>query len=90
MPKLAPKQNIAMKKLTRCSYKIMYTDLLYEARLTQAGLTPMNWVGAPPEVMEETLLYIKKRFGSVEDYLVHCGFGKRRMDELRQAMSAKG
>lgn len=85
-------------------YDVMLTLLIYDffavaipmtfhfllARLEHAGLTPLNWIGAPPEVMEETLSFIKKRFGSVEDYLVHCGFEKRRMDELRRVMLPEG
>lgn len=58
------------------------------ARLEDAGLTPVKWLGAPPEVMEGTLNFIKRRYGSVEDYLIHCGFDERWMDELRSVMEA--
>lgn len=59
----------------------------YCARLEDAGLTPMNWLGAPPEVMEETLRYIKRRYGGIEDYMVHCGFEEERMNALREVMA---
>lgn len=59
----------------------------YSGRLEQAGLTPLNWIGSPPDVMQETLRYIRKQYGSIEDYMIHCGFEENRMNELREAMS---
>lgn len=61
-----------------------------EAKLEHAGLTPHNWIGSHPEVMDQTLLYIKRRFGSVEDYLVYCGFHEQRMQLLRKALRPYG
>lgn len=58
------------------------------ARLEHAGLTPLKWLGAPPEVMDETLRFIDRKYGSVEDYLVQCGFAEDRMNRLRDAMAA--
>lgn len=60
------------------------------ARLEHAGLTPINWLGAPPEVMHKTLRFIEERYGSVEDYLIHCGYNEARMEALREAMLLDG
>lgn len=54
------------------------------------GLTPLNWLGAPPEVMEETLHYIVQKYGSIEDYLIRCGFPEIRMNVLRDELSPVG
>lgn len=64
--------------------------LRWKERLEQAGLTPSIWIGSPPEVMQETLLFIKRRYGSVEDYLIRYGFDEKRMSELREAMRPEG
>lgn len=59
----------------------------YCRRLEEAGLTPLRWLGAPPEVMEETLSFIEKQYGGVEDYLEgRCGFSEQRMQMLKKAM----
>lgn len=57
------------------------------ARLEDAGLTPLKWLGAPPEVMDETLRFIDTKYGSVDDYLIHCGFHEVQMNRLRGAMA---
>lgn len=60
--------------------------LEYSGRLERAGLTPLNWIGCPPEVMQDTLLYIRKQYGSIEDYLIRCGFNEQKMEQLRDVM----
>ena len=60
--------------------------LNYSAKLVHHGLTPNIWIGAPAEVMHETLRYIKRKFGSVEDYVIHCGFEKHRIKKLQNVM----
>lgn len=59
------------------------------ARLEHAGLTPLKWLGAPPEVMDETLRFIDRKYGSVQDYLIHCGFDEDKMNRLRDAMAVR-
>ncbi|PXF41683.1 hypothetical protein BWQ96_08604 [Gracilariopsis chorda] len=59
----------------------------YCERLLHAGLTPQHWVGAPPDVMEDTLRYIRRRFGGLDDYLLKCGFDETYWHLLRTAMS---
>lgn len=48
----------------------------------------MKWLGAPPEVMDETLRLIDNKYGSVEDYLIHCGLSEEKMNQLQKAMTA--
>lgn len=58
----------------------------YIRRLVETGLTPVNWLPSPPEVMEDTLRYINTRYGSAEDYVIQCGFDQTSMDVLRSCM----
>lgn len=69
---------------------ILTSVFFIAAKLEHAGLTPLNWIGSHPEVMDQTLLYIKRQFGSIEDYLIYCGFNEYRMQELREAMRPHG
>lgn len=47
--------------------------VLSTERLEHTGLTPKTWLGAPADVMEQTLGFIAKRYGSVEAYLGSAG-----------------
>lgn len=57
-------------------------------RLEHEGLTPLRWLGAPPEVMDGTLDFIDRTYGSVEDYLIRaCDFGEDVMQQLRDSLA---
>lgn len=58
----------------------------YNKRLEDAGLVARNWTGAPPTVMVQTLAHITATYGSVEDYVLHCGVLPEEIDIIRQAL----
>eukprot|EP00051_Salpingoeca_urceolata_P019035 m.272696 g.272696 ORF g.272696 m.272696 type:complete len:414 (-) comp19333_c0_seq12:127-1368(-) len=47
-----------------------------------------RWSRAVPHTMEKTLEFIRFRFGSVEQYLDHIGFGPAKRDSLRAVLQA--
>ena len=55
--------------------------------LNQRNLDPKTFLGAPPEVMADTLLSIKENYGSVEGYCDYIGFGPERREKLRKALT---
>jgi len=55
--------------------------------LSQRSLDPKTFLGAPPEVMADTLLAIKENYGSVEGYCDWIGFGPDRREKLRKALT---
>jgi len=55
--------------------------------LTQRSLDPKTFLGAPPEVMADTLLAIKENYGSVEGYCDWIGFGPERREKLKKALT---
>lgn len=56
-------------------------------RLEHTGLTPKTWLGAPADVMEQTLDYIQRRFGSTEAYMHGVGFKEADMSALHDALA---
>lgn len=54
--------------------------------LSQRNLNPKTFLGAPPKVMEETLISIKDNYGSVEGYLDWIGFGQEQREKLKAAL----
>lgn len=54
--------------------------------LSQRNLDPRTFLGAPPKVMEETLILIKENYGSVEGYLDWIGFGQEHREKLKAAL----
>lgn len=57
--------------------------------LSQRSLDPKTFLGAPPEVMADTLLSIEENYGSVEGYCDWIGFGPERREKLRKALMEK-
>lgn len=54
--------------------------------LQQRNVDPKTFLGAPPHVMKDTLLSIKKNYGSVDGYLDSIGFGHEQRLKLRKAL----
>eukprot|EP00980_Cylindrotheca_fusiformis_P009808 scaffold2157_cov111-Cylindrotheca_fusiformis.AAC.2 len=54
--------------------------------LSQRSLNPKTFLGAPPEVMANTLLSIEANYGSVEGYCDWIGFGPEQREKLREAL----
>lgn len=54
--------------------------------LSQRSLDPKTFLGAPPEVMADTLLSIEENYGSVEGYCDWIGFGLEQREKLRKAL----
>mmetsp|Transcript_7698 Transcript_7698/g.19044 ORF Transcript_7698/g.19044 Transcript_7698/m.19044 type:complete len:458 (+) Transcript_7698:145-1518(+) len=55
--------------------------------LSQRSLDPKTFLGAPPEVMADTLLSIEENYGSVEGYCDYIGFGPERREKLKKALT---
>ena len=54
--------------------------------LSQRNLNPKTFLGAPPQVMKDTMKAIKENYGSVEGYLDFIGFGEEDRQKLRDAL----
>jgi protein tyrosine/serine phosphatase len=54
--------------------------------LSQRSLDPKTFLGAPPEVMADTLRSIEENYGSVEGYCDWIGFGPEQREKLRKAL----
>ena len=54
--------------------------------LSQRNLDAKTFLGAPPEVMRDTLLAIREDYGSVEEYLDWIGFGREKQEQLKEAL----
>lgn len=54
--------------------------------LSQRSLDPKTFLGAPPNVMRDTLAAIKNEYGSVEKYCDWIGFGPEKQKQLRRAL----
>jgi hypothetical protein len=55
--------------------------------LSQRSLDPKTFLGAPPEVMADTLISIEENYGSVEGYCDYIGFGPEKREKLRKALT---
>ncbi|KAL7549381.1 hypothetical protein ACHAWF_012653 [Thalassiosira exigua] len=55
--------------------------------LSQRSLDAKTFLGAPPEVMRDTLENIRKSYGSVEEYLDFIGFGEESRERLVYALT---
>ena len=53
--------------------------------LSQRNLDPKTFLGAPPQVMRDTLENIEREYGSVEGYCTWIGFGPDQQEKLRRA-----
>lgn len=54
--------------------------------LNQRNVDPKTFLGAPPQVMEDTLLTIQENYGSVNGYLDSIGFGVEQRQKLKDAL----
>lgn len=55
--------------------------------LSQRSLDPKTFLGAPPQVMRDTLEAIRDEYGSVEAYMEWIGFGPEKQEKLRKALT---
>ena len=53
----------------------------------QNNLDPEKFLRAPREVIDHTLTYIEKRYGSVNDYLDSIGFTEEKRAKLKAALT---
>lgn len=54
--------------------------------LSQRNLDAKIFLGAPPQVMRDTLIAIRKNYGSVEAYMDSIGFGPSDREKLKKAL----
>lgn len=54
--------------------------------LSQRNLDPKTFLGAPPQVMADTLTSIRENYGSVEGYCDWIGFGAEQREKLKKAL----
>lgn len=54
--------------------------------LSQRNLDPETFLGAPPQVMRDTLEGVKENYGSMDAYLDWIGFEKGQREKLRKAL----
>ena len=57
--------------------------------LSQRNLDPKTFLGAPPQVMRDTLVAIRENYGDVEGYLDFIGFGPDKREQLKKALLAE-
>mmetsp|Transcript_16878 Transcript_16878/g.25532 ORF Transcript_16878/g.25532 Transcript_16878/m.25532 type:complete len:417 (+) Transcript_16878:151-1401(+) len=55
--------------------------------LSQRNLNPKTFLGAPPQVMRDTLESIREEYGSVEEYMTWIGFGPEKQEKLKRALT---
>uniref|UniRef100_A0A7S1VK86 Tyrosine specific protein phosphatases domain-containing protein n=1 Tax=Grammatophora oceanica TaxID=210454 RepID=A0A7S1VK86_9STRA len=55
--------------------------------LSQRNLNPKTFLGAPPQVMRDTLQSIREDYGGVEGYLTEIGFGPEKQVQLKKALT---
>lgn len=56
--------------------------------LSQRNLNPKTFLGAPPQVMRDTLNQLKADYGSIEGYLDSIGFDEEHRQKLKAALTA--
>ena len=61
--------------------------LLWCCSLSQRNLDAKTFLGAPPQVMVDTLRNIRAEYGGVEEYLDYIGFGKESRERLIRALT---
>jgi len=54
--------------------------------LNQRNVNPKTFLGAPPQVMRDTLETIQKNYGNVDGYLDSIGFGLEQRQKLKNAL----
>jgi len=55
--------------------------------LSQRSLDAKTFLGAPPQVMRDTLANIRESYGSVEEYLDSIGFDAQCRDRLKYVLT---
>jgi protein-tyrosine phosphatase len=68
------------------SRQILLTEHL-KSVVDQTGLRG-EFLEAPSEVMEATLTYLDRKYGSVSNYLTSIGFGPERQARVRRLLSS--
>merc|ERR1712127_302034 len=58
--------------------------------LSQRSLDAKTFLGAPPEVMEDTLRNIRETYGGIEEYLDFIGFDEGSRERLKYALTEEG
>jgi len=60
----------------------------WERQLREIGQVGLReaFLQSPPQVLRETLTYLKSRYDSINGYLDHIGFGSGDRDALRLAL----
>lgn len=69
-------------------YKEMGDHKAMVGALQQRDLNPDVFLGAPAEVMVDTLATIRGSYGSIDGYLDYIGFGEDDRERLRRALMA--
>lgn len=55
--------------------------------ISQHNVDPKTFLGAPPEVMADTLIALEENYGGVEGYCDWIGFGPEKREKLRKALT---
>lgn len=84
-----PEENIVEDySLSANVYAEMGDNKAMVGALSQRNLDPKTFLGAPPQVMRDTLKNIKEQYGSVEGYLDWVGFGEEKREKLKKVLTA--
>eukprot|EP00594_Rhizosolenia_setigera_P014841 CAMPEP_0178961570 /NCGR_PEP_ID=MMETSP0789-20121207/13790_1 /TAXON_ID=3005 /ORGANISM="Rhizosolenia setigera, Strain CCMP 1694" /LENGTH=455 /DNA_ID=CAMNT_0020645439 /DNA_START=62 /DNA_END=1429 /DNA_ORIENTATION=+ len=84
-----PEENIVEDySLSANVYAEMGDNKAMVGALSQRNLDPKTFLGAPPQVMRDTLKNIKEQYGSVEGYLDWIGFGEEKREKLKKVLTA--
>lgn len=83
---VSPEDIVEDYSLSADVYAEMNDHTAMVGALSQHSLDPKTFLGAPPEVMADTLQLIEDNFGSVEGYCDTIGFGPEQREKLRQAL----
>jgi len=79
----APSQIVQDFSLSEAGLRSDWDRQLRE--IGQVGLREA-FLQSPPHVLRETLTYLRSRYGSINGYLDHIGFGPDDRDALRRAL----
>jgi len=57
-----------------------------ESKPELRGLDHSKFEGAPAEAMEEALMYLRRRYGSPQEYLSYIGFKQDRQAQMAELL----
>jgi len=83
--KVPPEDIVQDYSLSANVYAEMNDHTAMVGALSQRSLDPKTFLGAPPQVMRDTLENIEREYGSVEGYCTWIGFGPDKQEKLRRA-----